>query len=472
MKKRQGWKVELPRLAVSLPLLALSASLAFASERPRPEGFPDYAKFIQALFDYERAQEAAAKAARSKKSDDSSSKLCRDDGTTVEGGDKKKNSCEGRDLVQESRVPEKAEPRRQDEAVAGAVTEDLDEAVARAQILMPGLVEHHGATRSTFNSFPLAEIPAFDLGEAGVSGLLGLFNLTGGLKELPPTSSRLRPDGSITLDSEGGLQLRVENLLLDMSELELLLLGMAGFGNIQTTLSTDIRTIDGGIGITMSAETRISGLYIVDRDGTLHSPFDRAGAVFIDRLAILLPRLEITIRGVQTTSGDSLLRIGTFSPQPITVDLRDTRIGVADARADGTRVGTPADVLVFGPTSILTVMPGTRLTMDIGSPSDGRPLVTLNGRVGDVILPDMTLMAQRATVINIGRLTLRNINLVNTRVYVERDEITVDAGTGLNNFGLGLERIRMGSIPTSGMIGDFYMEETRVHRLRFTATPH
>lgn len=468
MKNRQGWKKGLTQSAATIPALFLAASMGFAAERPQPESYPDYARYIQALFEYERA---LATAPEESKTDSSASKLCRDDGGSDE---QKKNSCEGKDLIAEERIPEKDQHDVRSKVVSDEpAVEDLDEAIAKAQVQMPGLVEHHASTRTTFSSFPLEEIPAFDLGEAGVGGLLGMFNLgSGGLQGIPGTTARLRPDSPLSLDPDGELRFSVEDYLFTLTNIEEFLVGTAGFGNIYTTFSSDVRVSETGIDMTISTETRISPLYLVDRDGVPRTAFDNAGAIFIDRFAILAPRLEVTIQGVRDSNDNGVLEIGVNSPKPITVDLTNTRVGAADAVRDGSRVGQASDFLVFGPNSYLTVAAGTNVTAEIASQTSDRAFVTLNGNVGAITLEDISLMARGYTAINIGRVTLRNINLVNTRFWVEEDEVIIDAGSGLTNLAIGLERIRMGSGMAAGYIGDFYMEDTRVHNLRMRAVPH
>jgi hypothetical protein len=449
-------------------MLALTASISLAEERPRPENYPDYAKYIQALFDYERALAAAPK---EEKSDDSASKLCRDDGA---GEEEKKNSCEGKELIGENRIPEKDQHESRDKIVADEpIVEDLDEAIAKAQVQMPGLVANSAGTRSTFSSFPLEEAPALDLGELGVTGLLGMFNLgSGGLQGLPGTSSRLRPDSPVGVDEDGELRFSLDDYMFTLTNLDEFLIGLAGFGDVYTVFSTDVRVSDSGLEMSISSETRISNLYLVDRDGVPGTPYDNAGAIMIDRLAILAPRLEVTIQGVRDSNDNGVLEIGVSSPKPITVDLTNTRVGTADAVRDGSRIGRTTDFLVFGPNSYLTVAAGTNVTAAIASPTSDQAFVTLNGRVGEITLEDISLLARGYTAINIGRLTLRNINLVNTRFWVEDDEVTIDAGTGLTSLTVGLERIRLGSGAAAGYIGDFYLEDTRVHKLRMTAIPH
>jgi hypothetical protein len=467
MNKKKGWK-GVVKLAGMIPLTIASAAFAVVPERPHPENFPDYSKYIQALFDYERAQEAAQK---EKKSEDySASKLCQDGGDSPE---KKKNSCEGKELLGEHRVPLKdhheSEPLQEKEKVA---YEDLDEAIARAQIQTPGLVEHSGNTRSTFESFPLAEIPGQDLSQSGVSGLLGLFN-TVGLKTPPSTTTaRLRPYSTASLDPNNDLKLTLDDLLYSFTKVETYPGGFLQFGNGYTIFSSTVGLTPTGLNISLSAETYISPLYIVDRDGLDGGPFDDAGALTIDHLSIIVPRLDITMQGFRNTDDNSLLQLDINSPKNILVNLSNTHIGAADARADGSQIGISNDFLVFGPNSILTVAAGTSVTADLGNPSQGDPFLTLNGHIGDITLPDISLISRGLTALNIGRLTLRNINLVNTRVYVEDEEVSVDAGTGLTNVGIGIERLYIGSAPAGGRIGDIYMDNTQVHNLQFSAVPH
>lgn len=488
------------RLAPALLACALLAGPALAAapgERPRPQDFPDYGSYVKALVDYQRALETPPKKEEKKIGVDDS-KLCRDS----QGGgedDKKKNNCEGKYLVTENEIPEEVErqrvaaeaakaeeARRQEEA---AQHEDLEDTISRNSTSFIGGDLPGGLPGTTTpRGFPLEEISAADLSEAGVSGLLGLFEnvrmgrlgstaAPGGIFGGATGGSGAGGSGGSAIDPDGTLTATLENFLIDLSEIDYgFLASIISFGDGYSIVNAAVRINDSGNGLLLglSSET-YTPLYVVDRDGVPDTKWAGAGAVVVDRMAILIPYLEADIQSVRNTTTDtSLLRIDAYSPQPIFVDFSETTISAASATRDGSQIGASAPVIQFGTNSLLTIEAGTRIRA-VMSPPDGTrtPLVTLNGRVGNISLGDVRLVDNiGGGSIGVGRFTLSGIELIDTKIYMDERKIIIDSGRGFHDVNVGVERLWIGSDPESSVIGDFYASGARLNSLRITAEPH
>jgi hypothetical protein len=508
-------------IAALLPFWAASPAQA-AGERPRPENFANYSLYIQALVDYQRAQELEAKAAPKKSS---AAKLCRDE--QGEGGSaKKKSSCEGKYLLVEDLIPddnERASPEDDldptaigngrgesgsgdgtDPYAAGSADanaagdspfsagsedgsyESVEDVIARVGYRESGLTDSGSPEqRPMFNGIPLNEIPVQDLSDSGIEGLLGLFDnarikgLSGGSGSgsIPGLGSgvgsgivRGNSDGS-----DGSISALLENYQITFYQPGLINLdAFTLLTNGYTIANIDV-TVPGpdSVAIDLNSETRMQ-LWIVDRDGLPGTDFAGAGAVEINHLGVLIPRLEINIQGIRAANGDGLMQINAFSPQPIYVDLRNTEIGVADAVRDGSVIGDSTPFLVFGPQSILTVAPGTSVRARIGEPSGmSKPFVTLDGYVGDISVDDIRLLDNNSGGrVRIGRVGVRGLNFVDTKVYLDEQRVTLDAGRGITNLGFDIERLSIGDDTSRSIIGDFYARGGHIQSLRMTAEPH
>lgn len=470
---KKGLRKTLAPLAGLLPALSVGMALATPAERPRPENFDNYSYYVQALVDYQRAQEAlAATRIDSSKNNASDAKLCRDDNQSENG----KNNCEGKYLLGKDVLEDDAS---RDQAVAAVDTqemyESLDETIARAGFAgAPASTDAGAMPRSTFHDFPLQEIPSQDLSESGVDGLLGLFDNVRLRGVTSNNTGNTTASGSATLDPDGSLRASLDNVVLDLSDENISFLGNTVFlRNGYAIASADVSINGSGLDIELSSEVRTS-LYIVDRDGLPGSRYAGAGAITVDELGIRVPHLDVNLQGVRTTSDSGLFRIAAYSPQPIYVDLTDTRIGVADALADGSYIGTSTDALVFGPQSVLTIGAGTNVVALIDKP-DGinTAFVTLNGHVGDLSLSDISLLDNDSGGgIRVGKLAVRNLELEDTRVFMDERKVIVDLGTGIRDLEVDIERLYLGSESRGNFVGDFYADGGHLRNLRFTATPH
>lgn len=481
--KRHGLRPTLlPLLAGSLALLAAglaSATTAAApSERPRPENYANYGLYVAALVDYERAQTAAG-ATRSSRGDQS--KICAD---TRDGSNSQKNSCQGKYLSgQKEPADEGAASASEAEdfflSRGPAITESLDEAVASAAYDALATAGTGGRARA---GMTLQEISADEMASSGVDGLLGMFsnvrvqNLN---RSAAPLGAWGLAGGSATLvgTDADGLRLRLEDVMIELDSLDLEVLGnLVSFGNGYGIISADVSLRpDGGLHMDLTSEIYTS-LAAVDRDGLPRTEWAGAGALTLDRMAVLIPYLSIDIQGISAdfSRDHSVLRLDVYSPGEIYVDFAGSRLGVAAATRDGSWIGPSTTFLQFGPASRLTVASGTRVRTQLSQP-DGlyRPLLTLNGRIGDLTLDDIRLIDNKGGgQLRIGHIGVYGLDLIDTRIYVEKNRITVDLGRGMENVGFDLERIWLGSESAGAYVGDLYARGARLTELRMVAVPH
>lgn len=486
-----------PRRAVRslslLPALVAGALLAGTAAAttptpPRLQDFTDYSLYVQAMVDYQRALEEPPK--EEAKDDSETSKLCQDS----QGGnqdDKKKNSCEGKYLTVEHRLDDDYKREGKDKPkVEQALppAEDLEETIARRStsfLNTTGQVQG-GSPDSTPRGFPLQEISAADLSEAGVAGLLGLFNnvrmqglagnaAPGGIYGAATGGSSNGGSGGSVMNPDGTMSVNLDNFMIQISTLDLdQLAGTVSFGDGYSIVSATVRTEGNGLNVALSAQV-YTPVYIVDRDGVPGTSYSGAGAVVVDHMAILVPYVEANIQSVRTTSNDSsLLNIDMYSPDAIFVNLADTSVGAAPASADGSWIGPSTSFLRFGSDSILSIAPGTRLRAAVSRPEGlNTAFVTLNGRIGDISLRSVRLVDNDSGgSIGFGRLGVSNIELVDAKVYMNDRSVVVDAGRSFNDVRIDVERFYIGTDRASSMVGDFYASGGTVNNLRMTATPH
>lgn len=484
MKRNGLHQPLLPLLAGSL--LSLLAGLASAApapgERPRPENYANYGLYVAALVDYERAQEAAARDSGNngdKRRD--KSKICAD---TQDGKSRQQNSCQGKYLAGQDLIEEKAE--QPDEALSDTVVrgrqdapESLEAAVASAGY-DPVSAANADALRQNTTGMTLQEITPDEMASAGVEGLLGMFNnirMQNLNASAAPQGTWGIAGGSSATSDETIVRLSLDDLMVTLDNLNLEIFGsLVNFGNGYGIVDAEVSiNASGGLHLDLSSEI-YTGMQIVDRDGLPGTLWAGAGAVTLDRMEIFVPYLSVDIQGVSADfeRGDDLLTIAAYSPGEIYANLANTSIGVAPATADGSWIGPTTNFLEFGPTSRLTIAAGTRVNVLLGKP-DGlrKPLVTLNGRIGDISVNDIRLLDNLSGGgIGLGRLAITGLELVDARVFLEDKRVTVDVGRGLTNVGMDIERVWLGAPVEGQFIGDFYMRGARVNELRMSATPH
>lgn len=467
-----------PLLAGSLALLLAGQAFATPPARPRPEDYPDYGRYIEAAVEYQRNLEKAPEAKADAGGGDAAN-LCKDSGggSGESSKEKKKNTCEGRYLLTKDRLPdENVRDKARKEAPVAPAFESLEDTISRATFGPQGL--NALSSRTPVQGFGLTEIPPDDLRESGIEGLLGLFeNMRTSALTSGTAGVRLGNTGASTsLLDDPALRATLDDQVLALTSLDTgVLTGLLSFGDGYSIVSATVTAGNDSLNIGLTAEVH-TPVYIVDRDGLPGTTWAGAGAATVDHLSVFLPYLDVNIRGVRAAAQDtSLLQIDTYSPQPITVDLSDTNIGVAAASADGSWIGPSTPFLRFGSDSVLTISAGTRVSVSLAQPNGMQSaFVTLNGHVGDITLDDISLLdTEGGGSIRVGRLAVRNLDLVDTSIYVDRDasRIVVDLGRGMRNVAVDIERFAIGNGAQS-VVGDFYVRNVDVNELRISATPH
>lgn len=435
---KKKWK-----LAVFLTSLCSLPALAITSEeqtRPRPESYASYSLYLQALFDYQRAQEP--KAANTSKP--------------------------------------VAKP------VASNTTESLDNAIANSG-QNPGYVDTSAKPRSTFRSFALSQIPAQDMSTTTIDNALGNFsNHT--MQQPPRTVARLRPDSGLHLfeDSEISLLQDASNILWRVQQQQAVD-SYAGHitlpeGESDASASASIGDEPGSLDLTLSAKVR-SNVYITDRDGIPHTSYWHAGAVAIQPLALQMSNLTTHITTPRNRGGDRYVAISASSPNAIYVDLSGSRFGVADANEGAGRValsraqfGRISYFAKLGDEALLTIAPGMKLDIKLDKP-DGlrKPFVTLNGKVSDISLGDIGILSKNTgeeeiNGAHISKMRISGINLVNAGLYIQDESIVLDVGSGIRDMSIVMERLAMGS--GNIFVGDFYTQNIGIANTRITFSAH
>jgi len=429
----------------SLMVATSSTSVASSSsntggEAPRPESYSSYFLYIQALFDYQKARNSAQSSA--------TDKLCRSENDALA----KKNTCQ-----QRATITTTESNAAQYESIEDAINNKANN---------PINLEGNTRSRSTFSSFPLNPITAQDLSQTGVDGLLGLFNNLALEQQTKASADRQINDYNDPSTSIGtGISNEIASALYTQVVNETLAMG----GNIILRDGSGHAEVMGrvagtGLQLQLSSSVR-TGLYIVDRDGYPGSAFYKAGAVTVSSLGINVPNMLINIQGVnRTSSNPDLVGIQINSPEAITVDMSGTTIGAAYALADGSKIGPATNFLSFGPRSVLTIAPGMTMNTAISRPNGTiTPFVTLNGNLGKISLQEISLIDNGGSAFNIGMLGIDGISFINTKIYIDDQRIILDAGTGIKNASVSIERMSLGNTVNTTSLGDLYVNHINLN---------
>jgi hypothetical protein len=473
MKKNTHWKYALLLAGITLtgPLAAMTAD----SVSPRAENYPSFSQYLQALFEYRKAQKGSDSSA--------SAAICKDE---KDKGSKHQNACRSRsgaDSADTQVVDSSLQP-----------SEDLDAAIARAALNRNiNNPDNNVPTRSTANNFPLTSIDGDDLSKMGVNGLLGFL---GGLlpAQLPGTTASLRPDSSLVLTPGGDIRLSgdyynqlvssLQGQILEMVGGTIILPDGQGFATATLSLASD-----GGLDMTLSSTVHTS-LYIVDRDGLPGTVYKQAGAVVVNDFGVNISDLHAHIKGIPGPFGSpNSIFVQATSQDPILFDFSGTRIGVASATPDAATagiartysragIGQPSYYLGFGPGSQLAIGPNLNMTTILTTP-DGllRPFITLNGKIGDINLNDISLLSDNGSgddvsLLRIKKVKVTGLNMVNTRVYFDQDKIVVDLGTGMTNVGVGISGLSIGTNPNAPPLGQISLDNMSINTGRIAIGSH
>lgn len=428
-----------------------------ANAAPRPESYASYSLYIQALFNYQKTQDKEKSAARKKS--------CPPKGSDEPNG-----------LINKDECMEQGASANDIDHADNNQHESLEDAISKST---PDISRDYASNsirpRSTFSSFPLNPITAQDLSKTGVSGLLGFFN---SLVLQSQTSTAAETQSNNNNGSPTNIDPRISNdinsLLYTQIVGETLAMGgnlvlRDGSGHVDVTG----KIVGTGLQLELSSHVR-TGLYIVDRDGYPGSYFDKAGAVVVNSMGIDIPNMLVNIQGVNNTGNNAdLIKAQLYSSAAITVDLSGTTIGAADAVRDGSKIGIATDFIRFGPDSVMTIAPGMSMNTTLSRPNGTTtPFITLNGNIGTISLKDISLMDNGASVFNIGMLSVTGIQLVNAQVFIDGQKIIVDAGTGIKNASISLERLSFGDTLNATLLGDLYVNHINVVNTRMTVEAH
>lgn len=437
MKKNTHWKC----IALLAGMTSLSAQAVSSGpeSRPHPENFPSYSLYLQALFDFQRAQSpAAAKASATA-------------------------------------------------AAASAPTESLEDAIANAGS-NPGYVDTSTHPRSTFSSFGLAPIPAQDMSQNGVENALGIFS-GHELEQPPATTARLRPDSDARLipDVEPRLISDAYDMLWEniASSAQEIFSGYIALPEGEAYASASVvKGSEHGLDLTLSSKVR-SNIYIIDEDGVPQTGRSFAGAIAVQPLSLQLTDLTSHITVLRSSNNDDLISIQSSSSNPLFIDLSGSRIGTASAGdtkgplvLSRKNLGEISYFASFGPNALLTIAPGMSLNIKLGHP-DGmnKPLVTLNGRISDINVGDISVLgndrSDDSAGAHIGKMSITGLNLIDLRLYIKDQTVVIDMGRGVRDMAVSMERIAMGSnTSASSMIGDLYVEHIGIANSRISIAAH
>lgn len=465
----------------SLTLLALLVSghaLAANSERPKLKDYDSYTDFMRAVVSYTKSDGQLEVGERE----------CRDGKV---GGESQQNSCNASESLRDSDNTAQADgTARSNEAGIGSntdisntgpTTDDMDnasitdlpysdpnvpnaleQAIAQARDgLNPHYVDNSGM-RTTFNSFPMQPVDPNDLAQVSlVDALSGLLVTERDAKiRLNIDSSKLTDPLALT-----DARLTSDSLALDLDSIEaqqqLLnnILPFAGGnfiwsvdgGNYYSNVYVQSAYIgDRGVSLALSTEASVRAA-IVDSDGWSRAAGNQfspsAGAMVIDPLNIKTDTIVAKLFALDDGAGNTSILASLESLGDITINLSDTNIGVASATRSGNtwELGSASNFLSFGPNSILTIRLDEPMETIFSNPDNDTPLLRINGSIPQLTLSDVALVDSSSKQgIHFGRVTVRNLKMVDTSVYFENDAIRVDMGKGTSNLRMDIERIVLG----------------------------
>lgn len=440
--KKTAWKYAL--LLSGISMLGSAMAMNPASDvKPKPEDFPSYSQFLQALIDYQRQQ--------------------------------------GNHGFSSAPVASVADSNS---------SESLDDAVAKASAgSNPGYVDTSSHPRSTYRTFALNQLASYDMSATTINDALGTYD-EHQMEEEPGTTARLRADNDLSLTPDVALRLigdAYDGRLLSLGDQANTMSGdiilPEGQGRVSATTR---KNADGSLDLNLTSSVR-TNVYFIDRDGIPNSGYAHAGAVALRSLALDIRDVNANISGARSgnSNGNDLLVVKTTSPNAIRIDLSGTRIGVADATYDGSivrlssaNIGQVNYFMRFGNNSVLTIAPGMNMKTVITHP-DGlnKPLVTINGDIGDINISDVALtdfstdQNGGSNILSIGKVGLSNLSMRNMHIYIVNRSIVMDVGNGINDLGMSLERVSVGSDP-SIMVGDLYIQHMNVSSSRIQIASH
>lgn len=438
---KKKWK-----LAVFLSGLCSLPAFAITNDgsRPKAENYASYSLYLQALFDYQRAQELGAR-------------------TTHATANPKRP-------INTDRLAE----------------ESLDDVMARG-MGTAGYVDPSAKPRSTFKTFALSQLPAQDMGGTSVDDALGNFD-SHVMQQKPETTARLRADNPLALFEDEEI-----SVLQDINHARWTIQSAQAANSFSGHISLPEGEADASISaqkgqegeleLSLSSKVR-SNIYIVDRDGFAGAHHPHAGVVAIQPLSLAFNNLHAHITTPRHNNGNRYIAISASSPNPIIIDFSGSRFGVAHA-ATGTggtiALQNPAEGQIsyfakLGNNALLSIAPNMLMDITVDKP-DGlrKPFVRINGKIGEISLGDIGLLSNGSsnnelTGLHIGKLRLSGIDLINAALYSKDESFILDLGTGLRDMRIAMERFALGS--EGGVIGDIDAHISAPPHTRITISAH
>lgn len=373
-----------------------------------------------------------------------------------------------------------------------ATGDSLEQAIDLARDGLNPVYVDPSNTRTTFSSFPMEPIDSGDL--AQVSLIDALSGLSMSTRD-PRIRLNINPS-NLTNPAA------VADARQDAEDYELVLEPFAVQQELLTTyLDFDnnnfVWTTDGnyysvvyaspayigedGVRLEFSSQSSVR-VAIVDSDGFTGSP--SAGAVVIDPLNIKTNTIVASLFAVED-NGDPGLLAKVDITDGIEIDLGDTKVGVATATRNsdgGWNIGRVKNFLYFGADSKLSILMDSPMEVLLTNPTKGNntPLMRLNASIDHISLSQIALLdSTDGNGIHIGRVTMSNIQMINTAVYFENDTIRVDMGKGADNLRMAIENIVLGgslqdraygNLPPS--IGDVEVSLSTKDNMQITLRSH
>lgn len=485
--------------AVTLLALLISSGAHAAVERPQLKNYSSYTDFLRAVVDY---------TTRTSDSPSATEQECRDNEAAADGqSSSKQDLCQSKTTRKDDILPagdiqdglvqdDLDSDLSADAALNESTTSDsLEQAIALTRDGLNPVYQDPGNARTTFRSFPMSPIDSTALAEVAQIDVL-----TGLLMTTRANTIRLDIDPSQLTDPRTVVDSRLvsDAISLNMASLtpdQLVLDNIAGFetnnivwateGNYYTYVSASPSyTSDGGIRLELSSSARVR-MAMVDRDGrptNTSASIPYAGALVVDPLSITTSNIAATLHAVDDGGSTGILATLDVG-DGIDIDLSNTQIGVARAtrnNSGGWNLGKVSNFLYFGNDSHVSINMDEPMEIMLSNPEDTStdPLVTINGSINNLSLSNVSLMDNNSGGgIHIGRVSISEIAMVNTRVYINDDTIRLDLSDSLANLHMTIESIVLGgplndAADRPPAIGDMEVRVTRIDNLQISLQPH
>ncbi|MDO8268637.1 MAG: hypothetical protein Q7T32_12510 [Moraxellaceae bacterium] len=375
---------------------------------------------------------------------------------------------------------------------SNATGDSLEQAIDLARDGLNPVYVDPSNTRTTFSSFPMEPIDSGDL--AQVSLIDALSGLTMSTRD-PRIRLNINPSNltnpAAVADARQGAE-DYELALEPFAVQQELLATYLNFDNNNFVWTTDGNYYsivyanpayigEDGVRLEFSSQSSVR-VAIVDSDGFTGSR--SAGAVVIDPLNIKTNTIVASLFAVEDNGEPGLLAKVDIT-DGIEIDLGNTKVGVATATRNsdgGWNIGRVKNFLYFGADSKLSILMESPMEVLVTNPTNGTntPLMRLNASIDHISLSEIALLdSTDGNGVHFGRVTMSNIQMINTAVYFENDTIRVDMGKGADNLRMAIENIVLGgslqdrangNLPPS--IGDVEVSLSTKDNMQITLRSH